>query len=104
MTIKRRINQLIPPKQRGKKRLAPVSSTRRIAAGRGVGKPAAASDSLKGPFVEIAGQRSYHDGTHEIASSDGLLVYVYRNLAGMAFRDGGNKSVTFTFDDAPQPA
>lgn len=70
MTIKRRINQLIPPKTRGKKRLAPISSTRRIAAGIGIGKKTA-------PLPLRTERRT-------LLSSDGIFSLDYYHVLGVS--------------------
>lgn len=67
MTIKRDINTLIPPRQRGKKRLAPLSGNRSIAASRGIGKLAAGG--IRTEF-------------RTLYSSDGIFRLDYQHVLG----------------------
>ncbi len=70
MTIKRDINKLIPPKTRGKKRLAPLSGSRSIAPSRGIGR-------LSSGGLRLATE------LRELTSSDGLFVMVYQHVLGL---------------------
>jgi hypothetical protein len=101
VTIKRDINALIPPKARGKKRLAPLAGNRSIKASRGVGKPAAAAtaNGIASPLTEIAGSRTFHTTERELRSSDGLFVVSYYNIKQLRMRDAASSEVVFIYDD-----
>ncbi len=77
MTIKRDINKLIPPKARGKKRLAPLAGSRSIGASRGIGKPGSGGQSGS-DFTERS--RAFYATARELRSSDGLFVLQYYNV------------------------
>jgi hypothetical protein len=101
VTIKRDINKLIPPKARGKKRLAPLGGNRSIAASRGVGKLSSGTSAsgIASPLTEVAGQRAYHTTIRSIRSSDGLFVLAYYNLKSIRFLDAKSRTVIFNYDD-----
>jgi hypothetical protein len=67
VTIKRDINKLIPPRVRGKKRLAPLAGSRSIGASRGIGKLTASA---------IRTER------RTLLSSDGIFSLDYYHVLG----------------------
>jgi hypothetical protein len=82
VTIKRDINKLIPPKARGKKRLALLAGSRSIGASRGLGKPGGKSAAV---FTERS--RAFHNALRELRSSDDLFVLEFRNVAQITMVD-----------------
>jgi hypothetical protein len=68
MTIKRDINKLIPTRQRGKQRLAPLSGAQQIAAKRGVG---------------LAGGAVLRTEARTLKSSDGIFELDYLHVLGI---------------------
>jgi hypothetical protein len=70
VTIKRDINKLIPPRARGKKRLAPLGGSRSIGASRGIGK--------------LTSRATLSTETRELTSSDGLFVMRYEHVLGLS--------------------
>jgi hypothetical protein len=69
VTIKRDINNLIPPKARGKKLLAPLSGSLSIAQSRGIGR--------------LSNGGKLATELRELKSSDGLFVMVYQHVIGI---------------------
>ena len=82
MTIKRDINKLIPPKARGKKRLAPLAGNRSIGASRGIGKQGTGQGATT-TYAERS--RSYYSTARELRSADGLFVLQWHSLKQMVF-------------------
>jgi hypothetical protein len=84
VTIKRDINKLIPPKARGKKRLAPLAGSRSIGASRGIGKPGGGQAGFD--FTERS--RAFYATARELRSSDGLFVLQYYNVSRITMNRG----------------
>jgi hypothetical protein len=70
VTIKRDINKLIPPRARGKKRLAPLAGNRVIGASRGIGR--------------LSARATLRTEIRELTSSDGLFVMRYEHVLGLS--------------------
>jgi hypothetical protein len=68
VTIKRDINKLIPPRARGKKRLAPLAGNRSIGAARGIGKLTTAN--------------TIRTEMRTLYSSDGIFRLDYQHVLG----------------------
>jgi hypothetical protein len=69
VTIKQDINRLIPPRARGKKRLATLGGNRSIGASRGIGR--------------LTQGAKLSTELRELTSSDGLFVMRYMHVTGI---------------------
>jgi hypothetical protein len=100
VTIKRDINKLIPPKARGKKRLAPLAGNRSIAAARGLGRPGA-DTGIASPLTETS-RGNYDEAL--VYSSSGLFVFRYAQPRTLSLRDGKGRGVVVNFSRQDETA